>query len=197
MWWICYILLSGKKTWGSYVQHFTLKTVFVNLTTRRKRREENVQKVKDGSIKWYRSSLYKRISKNNINVFVNGGGQNQPISPNQDVWIVQRRGGSQNWKLAKLAFKRKFEALLEQYFLKERTLLWELPIEEIQEISEGTFSHEGLKSQRQLKSVYSLMIATYLKLLIALSDAARCCSMISRWRLRDNYLSLGDTRWRW
>ena len=49
----------------------------------------------------------------------------------------------------------------------------------------------------KLNNVYSLMIATYLKFLIIPSDADRCCSMISRWRPRDNYLALGDTRLRW
>ena len=52
------------------------------------------------------SSLYKRIWKNTIKRFLFTL-ENQPIFPNPDVWMVQRRRSSQHRKLAKVAFKKK------------------------------------------------------------------------------------------
>ena len=48
---------------------------------------------------------YKRIWKTTIKRFLFTL-ENQPISPNPDVWMVQRRRISQHWKLAKVAFKK-------------------------------------------------------------------------------------------
>ena len=51
LWRICYILVSGKRMWGSYAQH-SLKTVSCKSYNTNKGEGENVEKVEDVSIKW-------------------------------------------------------------------------------------------------------------------------------------------------
>ena len=159
------------------------------------------------------SSLYKRIWKNTIKRFLFTL-ENQPISPHPDVWMVQRRRSSQHRKLAKVAFKKENWTTVGIMLLKQTHVIvrsadqrfarnhqrghiiqsWRTSVSsKTFWIGTGILVYVGEK----LNTVYSLIIATYLKFMTAPSNADRCCTMISRRRPRDNYPSLGDTRPRW
>ena len=153
---------------------------------------------------------YKRIWKTTIKRFLFTL-ENQPISPNPDVWMVQRRRISQHWKLAKVAFKKGNWRTVGIMLSKQTHVIvrpgdQRIPRNQRVHIQpRRTYYPERLV---EFESAYWFKLNTIEqslqfhdrnipKILESFVDADRCCSMISRWLPRDNYFSLGDTRWRW